>query len=374
MSIQGNDRFQRKMEIRANKQPGFRILVVDDEPSILELVKTALETLEDYQVSIASNATAALEVTEVAEKPFDCFLLDIQMPDTDGIELLRQLRAIPEYVETPVLMLTAMSDREYIDDAFVEGATDYVNKPFDFLELRSRIKCAHSLVESRRKTEKSMQCASDLKCKLETIKQLNFEDPFSINGLGKFLRYIEFDNYVAQLARRKLFGSHAVSIIVQDADLFYHHVGCQGFCDAIQDVASCIQSAASDMECVFSYRGSGVFLAILHGQKVSDSILGTVSLGEMIGAQLRQYVTDERVEVLVGEPVSMRLLSRTNAAGALKRAIDSVQHLESEMRKNDYAKTFDVDGYHPPQEKRQKRVYERVLLELFGEDNYLNIE
>ncbi|SLN73605.1 Transcriptional regulatory protein SrrA [Roseovarius gaetbuli] len=374
MSIEGNSRFQRKMEIRANKQSGFRILVVDDEPSILEVVKTALETLEDYQVSTASNAASALDVIQGAEKPFDCILLDIQMPDMNGIDLLRQLRVIPEYVETPVLMLTAMSDRKYIDDAFAEGATDYVNKPFDFLELRSRIKCAYSLVQSRRKTEKSMQCASDLKCKLETIQQLDFEDPISLNGLKNFLRYIEFDNYAAQLARRKMFGSQAISVILQDADLFYHHVGCEGFRDAIQDVASCIQGAADDMDFVFSYRGKGVFLIILHGQKVTDSILGTVSLGEMIGAQLRQHVTDERVEVLAGEPVSMRLLSRSTATGALKRAIDCAKDLETEIRKNDYAKSFDVDGYCLPPKKGKKRVYERVLRELFGEDSYLNIE
>ena len=372
MSIQGNLRFQRKMEIRANKQLGFRILVVDDEPSILELVKTALEALENYQVSIASSALDAINIIESAEQPFDCFLFDIQMPEIDGIELLREVRGIPEYVDTPALMLTAMSDRKYVDDAFMEGATDYVNKPFDFLELRSRIKMAHSLVASRRKTEKSMQCASDLKSKLESIQQLNFEDPFFIKGLGKCLQYIEFDNYVAQLARLKLFNSQAISVILQDADLFYHQVGCEGFRDAIQDLASCIHGVAEDMDFVFSYRGSGVFLVILHGRKVADSILGTVSLGEMIDAQLRKYVTDERVEVLVGEPVSLRLLSRTNVAGTLQKAIDSVQNLEKMMRNNDCAKSFDVDDYKP-KEKKQKRVYERVLLELFGEDNHLNI-
>ncbi|WP_294610750.1 response regulator, partial [uncultured Roseovarius sp.] len=94
MSIEGSSRFQRKMEIRANKHSGFRILVVDDEPSILEVVKTALETLENYQVSTASSAASALDMIKGAKKPFDCILLDIQMPETNGIELLRQLRVI----------------------------------------------------------------------------------------------------------------------------------------------------------------------------------------------------------------------------------------------------------------------------------------
>ncbi len=148
MSIQGNERFQRKLEDRVNKKPEFRILVVDDEPSILELVKIALETLESYEVTVASNASDAIEVVKTAEKLFDCFLLDIQMPYIDGIDLLRELRGVPVYRETPVLMLTAMSDRKYIDDAFLEGATDYVSKPFDFLELGYRIKSAQCVTVS----------------------------------------------------------------------------------------------------------------------------------------------------------------------------------------------------------------------------------
>ena len=72
------------------------------------------------------------------------------MPDTDGIELLRKVRGIPEYTDTPVLFLTAMTDRKYVDDAFMDGANDYVTKPFDFLDLLRRIHVVHSLVMSRR--------------------------------------------------------------------------------------------------------------------------------------------------------------------------------------------------------------------------------
>ncbi len=372
MSIQGNDRFQRKLEDRAHKKSGFKILVVDDEPSILELVKTALETLENYQVSVASNANDAVKCVQAADQPFDCFLLDIQMPDIDGIELLKHLRRVSDYAETPVLMLTAMSDRKYIDAAFLEGATDYVNKPFDFLELRSRIKCAHSLVKARNETKKSLQCASDLQSKLSTHQQFNFEDPIAVEGVDRMLRYVEFDNYVAQLARRKLFSSQAVSVKLQDAGMFYELAGNESFRDAVHDVASCIQSATLDMDAVFSYRGSGVFLVILHGRKAADSIRGTESLGELIAAQMRTHVADDRVEVLVGEAVSLRLLSRANTAGALQKAVDAVQHLEADLRKNDYPQSFDVAEGEATTAKGEKRIYERVLVELFGEESYLN--
>ena len=372
-SVQNNERFQRKLEGSAEKRSKFRILVVDDEPSILELVKTALETLEDYDVEIAGSAADALECVMDTDQPFDCFLLDIQMPDIDGIELLRDLRALPEYTDTPALMLTAMSDRSYIDYAFLEGASDYVNKPFDFLELRSRIKCAHGLVEARREAEKNVQRACDLKEKLAHNQQFSFDDPFSIDSAERFLRYIEFDNYIAQLARRKLFGSQAFSVMLHDAELFYNLAGCGSFRSAIHDVAYCIQRATSEFDCVFSYRGAGVFLVIIHGRKSPDSVIAPESLGELVGAQMRQHIVDERIEVLVGTPVSMRVLSRSGATDALQKAVTAVQQLETELRKNDdYANSFDVSDVRPVQAKGQKRIYERVLHELFGEESYLS--
>ena len=372
-SVEDNERFQRKLGDSAAKRTKFRILVVDDELSILELVKTALETLENYDVEIASSAADALERVMDDDKPFDCFLLDIQMPGIDGIELLKNIRVLPEYVDTPVLMLTAMSERKYIDQAFLEGASDYVNKPFDFLELRSRIKCAHGLVEARRELEKNVHRVSDLKRKQAHNRQFSFDDPLSIDGAECFLRYIEFDNYVAQLARRKLFNSQAISVMLHDAELFYDLAGCDNFRNAIHDMAYSIQRATNDFECVFSYRGGGVFLLIIHGRKSPDFIIGSDSLGEFLGAQMRQHIDDERIEILVGKPVSMRVLSRSAATGALQKAVTAVQQLENELRKNDeFASSFDVDDAHSMQGSGQKRIYERVLHELFGEESYLS--
>ncbi|MFK7940962.1 MAG: PleD family two-component system response regulator [Roseovarius sp.] len=372
-SVEDNKRFKEKLGQSNEKRTKFRILVVDDELSILELVKTALETLESYHVEIASSAMDALEIVMDSEHPFDCMLLDIQMPGMDGIELLRQIRVLPEYKDTPTLMLTAMDDRQYIDLAFLEGASDYVNKPFDFLELRSRIKCAHGLVQARREVETAEHNANDTQKKDAADRQFNFDDPLSIEGAKSCLRYIEFDNYVAQLARRKLFGSQAISIMLHDAEMFYDLAGCGSFREAIHEMAYCIQRALTDFDCVFSYRGSGMFLLIIHGRKTSDFIISPESMSEYLGAQIRQNIDDDRIEVLVGKPVSLRVLSRNGAACALQKAMSAVQQLETELLKDDeYAKSFDVSDPMPEQSGGEKRIYERVLHELFGEESYLS--
>ncbi|WP_339106667.1 response regulator [Roseovarius rhodophyticola] len=197
----GNNRFQEKLEHRAQKTPQLKVLVVDDDPSILELLKTALTTIDSYNVTVANSAESAIDALEAATTPFDCLLLDIQMPDTDGIVLLRGIRALPDYSETPIIMLTAMSERSYVDDAFMAGATDYVCKPFDLLDLRGRMNSARRLVKERLKTEKSLRSVKILKQELENNQQFNFEDPLTIDDADRCLRYVEFDNYVGQLSR-----------------------------------------------------------------------------------------------------------------------------------------------------------------------------
>lgn len=142
------DRLHRESPRGPEDRSGSRILIVDDELSILELVKAALETIDNDHVDIASSAADALELIYDTDMPFDCVVLDVQMPDMDGLELLRRIRDLPEYSETPVVMLTAMSEGEYVENAYCSGASDYVRKPFDFHELHSRIKCAYAPAKS----------------------------------------------------------------------------------------------------------------------------------------------------------------------------------------------------------------------------------
>lgn len=374
MSIadQSRERFQEKLRQTAEEEPKFRVLVVDDELSILELVKTALETLEDFDVLTASSAADAFEIILDEDVPFDCVILDIQMPDIDGIELLADLRVLPEYAETPVLMLTAMSDREYIDAAFHAGASDFINKPFDFHELRSRIKCAHELVQARREAAKSTETLSELKLKTSKAGQFNFDDPISMRDVDSFLRYIEFDNYTSQLARAKIFGSYAVSVMLHDAKLFYDLGGSTKFHDAIQNIAFSIQRATEEFDCVFSYRGSGIFLIVVHGTRSSGGSLKSMNLGELFGARIRSYIDDDRIEVLLSNPVPMSVLSRTAVKGAIEKSVTAVKQLEEALQNSsELPPAENISHLAAMKPQSEKRMYEHVLHDLFGEESYL---
>src|SRR4026207_779753 len=114
----------------------MQILVVDDEPDVVESVRLGF-TLQwrDVDVLGAGEGEAALDIVE-HEHP-DIVLLDVGLPGVDGFEVLRQIRA---FSDVPVLMLTARDDAMDKVKGLELGADDYVTKPFNHLELMARVK------------------------------------------------------------------------------------------------------------------------------------------------------------------------------------------------------------------------------------------
>jgi two-component system KDP operon response regulator KdpE len=124
--------------------PPVKILVVDDEPSIRLLLRTALRT-QGYLIGEAENARQAK--LQLEKKKPDLIVLDLGLPDRNGLELLRDLRN--SGMETPVVILSSRTDEVGIVHALELGADDYVTKPFSMNELLARIKLAlrHRLQE-----------------------------------------------------------------------------------------------------------------------------------------------------------------------------------------------------------------------------------
>jgi len=113
-----------------------RVLVVDDEPDIIDLLKYNLEK-DGYEVETASDGVKAVK-TAIKFKP-DVILLDIMMPNQDGVETCRQIRDIPELKSTFIIFLTARSEEYSEVAAFDVGADDYITKPIKPRALLSRI-------------------------------------------------------------------------------------------------------------------------------------------------------------------------------------------------------------------------------------------
>lgn len=113
---------------------GERVLLVDDEVGIRELIHLYLEK-KDYQVLIAENGVQALKLAE-SEKPH-IILLDIEMPGKGGFDVCKQIR---ETTDVPILFISCRRSSVDKIKGFEVGGDDYITKPFDFAELEARIK------------------------------------------------------------------------------------------------------------------------------------------------------------------------------------------------------------------------------------------
>ena len=116
----------------------FKVLAVDDENDILLILRTSLR--DDYDVLTASNGPEALQ--KIAEDSPDVVILDMMMPEMDGIEVLEEIRRNPATATLPVIFLTGVSDRSKIREALDKGTAYYLTKPFNHRELNSRVEQA----------------------------------------------------------------------------------------------------------------------------------------------------------------------------------------------------------------------------------------
>lgn len=119
---------------KTENSSGYTVLVVDDDQATRELMRICLKSL-GYNVLLAENETEALAY--VMHESLDLILLDLIMPGRDGLAICAAIR---QFVETPILILTATSKIEYAARAFQVGADGYITKPFTFSTLKMRIR------------------------------------------------------------------------------------------------------------------------------------------------------------------------------------------------------------------------------------------
>ena len=114
------------------------VLVVDDDPEILNFLATLLD-LEGIESRLATSAAGALKALENPILP-RLILLDIAMPDRDGLDLCRELKQTARIAPIPVFVISARPGRDVVDRALAAGAEQFIRKPFENFELVQRIR------------------------------------------------------------------------------------------------------------------------------------------------------------------------------------------------------------------------------------------
>lgn len=113
----------------------MKILLVEDDPAVAELVKKALEQTQ-YTITIAMDGNLAFDY--IQQFAYSLFIFDLMLPGINGIELCKRCRALN--IDTPILLLTALSTTDNIVMGLDSGADDYLTKPFKIVELQARVR------------------------------------------------------------------------------------------------------------------------------------------------------------------------------------------------------------------------------------------
>lgn len=304
----------------------MHLLAVDDEPAILQLIELLVQFSGEHTISTAECAVDALDLLAQPDaEPVDCFLVDIQMPGTDGIELCKILRSRHDHKNTPVLMLTAMSDKSYIDRAFSAGATDYITKPFEIDDVRGRIKLMEEIVASRKKQKQQPDLSNTGASEIDA--PLALHEPFHVHNVNGMIDYLALENYISLMARKKLFGSAVFAFSIRDIEDLFQQTSRYEYECLVADVAEAITMCLSEHPHLISHAGNGTFVCIVEGgwQPDAEALADNVNIAIH---SLGLYFNDGRpmsVKVSAGDVIRLVWKSGDSAMNALSAAHQSAE-------------------------------------------------
>lgn len=224
--------------VQSFNSKSYLILVVDDSPINRRVVGKSLDQL-GYTAVFAHNGFQAIEQFKSARP--DLVLLDLIMPDMDGLEVCDALKAINP--EVPVIFLTASNEQEHLLKAFEQGAVDYLTKPFNQLELMARVK-THLMLK---------YAFSELKTALIEMERLAKTDALT----GLLNRRSLFESAIQEFSRAQRYSRH-LSVLMLDIDHFKHindTYGHQAGDIVIQAVATILQETLRETDVLGRYGG-----------------------------------------------------------------------------------------------------------------------
>jgi len=139
------------------KHDQYKVLIVDDVTKNIQLVASFLKEA-GYDINFALSGKDALR--HIKRERFDLILLDIMMPEIDGLEVCEKIKSLPESRDIPVIFITAKTDIDSISKAFNVGGVDYITKPFNRPELLARVK-THLELQSQRRNLEELNATKD---------------------------------------------------------------------------------------------------------------------------------------------------------------------------------------------------------------------
>jgi len=345
----------------------LKILAVDDDEIVLSLLSELLSRAGYADVKTCTSPKEALDLVRRDANSFDCFLLDIQMPGMDGIELCRAIRRTRGYDTTPILMLTAMSDKSYVDRAFSAGATDYLTKPFDPTEVAVRLGLARQLTEERKMLSQNAEIIDSFIEVLDETTRHDLADAIDLGKMEGVLSYPAFENYLYQSGRSVLFLATVFAVKVKTVKNWHHKLPPLEFKELLRQSAQEIVSRLKDQNVFLSYRGDGEFVGVIprSGSKALKSLGDTIRIDVSESEGKYGASLPGTLSLVVGSPVANRLPTRGGILANIWSALEKVR--EKTVQASAHAPTGTAQGGSNPYSgtKSSEEARQQVLKEEF---------
>ncbi|MFH1674775.1 MAG: diguanylate cyclase [Pseudomonadota bacterium] len=268
------------------------ILIVDDSEYSRALIQHILEKGGYTNVLTAKSAHEAFKIlgvdaevrdnSECSGQLVDLVLLDITMPEIDGIEACRTIKSVKLLEDLPVIMVTANADDDSLKQAFEVGAIDYVTKPINKVELLARVR---SSLKLKHEMDRRMELARQLEEANRQLERLTL-----IDGLTGIANRRHFDEFLDEEWRRNMRDKKHISIIMADIDFFKDYndtYGHQAGDDCLKNVAAVLGSIA---------RRPGDLVARYGGEEFAIVLSGTdMKFAGMLAETMRTKIEEEKI-------------------------------------------------------------------------------
>ena len=186
------------------KQPS--ILIIDDEPNNFDVMETFLSD-QDYQLQYAASGQEAID--SLSSYDPDLILLDVMMPEMDGIEVCRQIKTLAKWQTVPIIMVTALSSKSDLAHCFTAGADDFISKPVNAVELRARV---HSMLRIKHQYD-DLQTLLKLREDMVNMVIHDLRNPLS--SILFSLEMLQNSEYSPEKKQRKLNQIHSSAQALQ---------------------------------------------------------------------------------------------------------------------------------------------------------------
>jgi DNA-binding response OmpR family regulator len=319
----------------------MKIIAVDDDLVSLNLLSDCLQTERHHDVTLKSSALDALETLRKEEIPFDCILLDIEMPELSGIDLCREIRCLEAYPSAPILMITRYRDQSSISRAFANGATDYIKKPFDAFEVLTRIKVAERLVQERQAAIDSyiaVRSVLGYKSPVLSAQHMKNSDAFFTSEamqirLEGLLPLSVFQNYLEQVSETEVCDAHLFAVRIRDINKIFASMDASGFLKFLEAFTGALKSEFGAEDTFLSHAGNGTILCAIRSESRVAPEEAQLSIYETLKDYYpRRWDFDLAPgDIVSGRPISLNKTQKLNFKRAVKAALARLDQRAEEL-------------------------------------------